>query len=238
MIGISTLPYYESDISDILNYLADQRYVEIVEIYAECHDIPNDTLNSFDFEYTVHAPTNDINISSNLERIRTACLDVIEDYAMRASLIDAKRMVIHPGYFIDPFKERFVESHRRSLSYITDNISIEYSIEIAIENMFWPFSFIRTAEEYREINELYGIPLILDIGHAAISGELENFLSCNPVELHIHDNNRRDDEHLGIGLGKIDFSQVIPLLKDKDAIIEVKNKDQICESIQTLSRFL
>lgn len=240
MIGVSTLPYYESGLLDTLNYLADYRYVKIVEIYAECHDILDcdyyDILNSFNFEYTIHSPTNDINISSNIEKIRTACLDVIEEYMAKASEINAKRVVVHPGYYISPFKERSIELHRRSLSYIA-NLSEEYGVDIGIENMFWPFSFVKTAEEYKEINDLYGIPLVLDVGHAFLSGELKNFLSCHPIELHIHDNNGRDDEHLGIGLKSIDFTPVIPLLRDKDAIIEVKNREDVDISIQTLLKF-
>jgi len=242
MLGASTLPYYRSDLFNTLNHLKDYKNIAIVEIYAECHDILtiadcHDILDSFDYKYTIHSPTNDINISSNIEKIRQACLDVIEDYTKKASEIDAKRVLIHPGYFIGPFKERSIELHMRSLSYIT-KISIEFGIEIAIENMFWPFSFVRTVEEYNEINEIYGLPLVLDVGHAFLSGELENFLSCHPVELHIHDNNGKNDEHLGIGLGIIDFSKIVKLLKDNDAVIEVKNKDQIDSSIQALSRFL
>jgi len=242
MLGISTLPYYGLNLLETLNLLEVYTDLKIVEIYTECHDILDitdcdDILGSFNYQYTVHSPTTDINISSNIEKIRQACLGVIEDYTRRASEINARRVVIHPGYYIGPFKERSIDLHNRSLSHIS-KISAEYGVEIAIENMFWPFSFVRTADEYNEINELFGYPLVLDIGHAFLSGELDNFLSCHPAELHIHDNNGKSDEHLGIGLGIINFSKITKLLKDNDAVIEVKDKDHAGSSIRTLSRLV
>jgi len=57
---------------------------------------------------------------------------------------------------------------------------------------------------YSEVNEDIG--LVLDVGHANINGQIESFLTTfadKIVDMHVHDNYGKGDQHLGIGYGNI-----------------------------------
>ncbi|NLZ29961.1 MAG: sugar phosphate isomerase/epimerase, partial [Methanomicrobiales archaeon] len=53
---------------------------------------------SFDLEYTVHAPTADINIASDNEHLRRATIKTLADLASVCDRIGAARLVVHPGH--------------------------------------------------------------------------------------------------------------------------------------------
>ena len=236
MIGISTLPFYKMSLKDALNIIEEK--AEMAEIYTECHDVFNfEAFDSFNLVYTLHCPTTDINLASTIDKMREAGIEVIRDYISRASDIGAKRTIIHPGYYSDHTRKLSEEMHKRSLSEIS-KFKDEYGVEISIENMFWPFSFLRKAEEYKGFLEV--LPLTFDVGHAHLNGEVKNFLLLKDriVHVHLHDNKGESDEHLGLGKGKIDFSMVLPEIKSSDMIIEIKEKKDIDASLKMVRRYL
>jgi len=94
---------------------------------------------------------------------------------------------------------------------------------------------------YRETNLPIGI--VMDIGHANLEGHIESFfnlLADKIVHIHASDNDGSDDQHLGIGYGKIDYEWVAQTLKkigyDKSVIIE--SITNVPESIQKLKQLL
>ena len=63
------------------------------------------------------------------------------------------------------------------------------------------------ARFYRETNLPVGI--VMDLGHANLEGQIEpffNMLADKIVHIHASDNDGSDDQHLGIGQGKIDYN--------------------------------
>jgi sugar phosphate isomerase/epimerase len=95
---------------------------------------------------------------------------------------------------------------------------------------------------YKETG-LNDVGITLDIGHANLENQTINFLRKLPdkiVHMHISDNMGENDQHLGIGYGKIDWQQFTETLHeiayDKTIIIEVI--EYVQESLQKLRQLL
>ncbi len=102
-----------------------------------------------------------------------------------------------------------------------------------------PDDFIRF---YRETN-LNDIGIALDVGHANLEGHTESFLRRLPdkiVHMHLSDNAGENDQHLGIGYGKIDWYQFAQTLKDiaYDKTVVVESVEHVQESLQKLKQIL
>ena len=94
---------------------------------------------------------------------------------------------------------------------------------------------------YRETNLPVGI--VMDLGHANLEGQIEPFfkmLTDKIVHIHASDNDGSDDQHLGIGQGKIDYNWFAQTLKkmgyDKSVIVE--SITNVPESIRKLKQLL
>ena len=62
------------------------------------------------------------------------------------------------------------------------------------------------------------------------------------LEVHLHDNNRKKDEHLAIGDGKMDFNLLFKLLNGLPhkplLTIEAHGKDAALKSIERIKRYI
>jgi sugar phosphate isomerase/epimerase len=80
-------------------------------------------------------------------------------------------------------------------------------------------------EQVKLIIESTGCKLTFDVGHANTLGKISEFLQLDEfiVNVHLHDNNGVNDEHLPVGEGNIDFSNMFRKMKNwqnKPLIIE------------------
>jgi sugar phosphate isomerase/epimerase len=187
---------------------------------------------SYGLKYSVHAPFADINIASPSKPLHKAMLKRLEKSISYANILDAYVWVFHPGLktgvsMFYPGMD-WLQNLKTTRSLI--KIASDYGVKIAIENVPEPFPFLMKSVEdftkfYEEINEDIG--LVFDVGHANLNRQIESFLTVfkdNIVHIHAHDNDGKDDQHLGIGLGNIDWNNVANLLRkiayDKTVIIE------------------
>ena len=128
--------------------------------------------------------------------------------------MDAKVWVFHPGAKtgIGQFYPG-AEWKQNSESIVQlSKAAEEYGLNIALENLPAKYYFFMSTPEeflrlYRETNLPVGI--VMDLGHANFEGQIEPFfnqLADKIVHIHASDNDGSDDQHLGIGEGKIDYS--------------------------------
>ena len=116
-------------------------------------------------------------------------------------------------------------------------IANEYSVPYFIENMGnWDYFFLKTPDELRLIGDT---PFALDVGHAHLNFCLSEFLRLPPGHYHLHDNNGKEDSHIAIGDGTIDFKMVMKAIQKNNVIpvIEVSTFEGVLRSIQTLEVF-
>jgi len=186
--------------------------------------------SSYSLKYTVHAPFAGVNIALSNGVLLKASLKRLKTSVINASLLESELWIYHPGLKtgISMFYPGIDwKNNIESVRYI-NRIASEIGQKVAIENGLNMF-ILSTIEDFRkffeEIDE--NVCLVLDTGHANLLGRVEAFLtefSNEIVHLHVHDNNGKIDEHLGVAYGNINWHRVLSLLNkmrfDGSIIIE------------------
>ncbi|MDR3101859.1 MAG: sugar phosphate isomerase/epimerase [Methanocalculaceae archaeon] len=213
-------------------------HTEHVEIMSDGQHLLTDTslLESYNFHYSIHAPSRGVNLASVLEPIRRASVEVIADTFALAAEVDAP-VVIHPGYFAWEYEYDLAKQHLyTSLTQICAE-SLQYGVTYFIENMGnWGYFFLK---EPKDMPFLGSAPLCLDVGHANECDSLNQFLSFPFAHVHLHDNSGKYGIHASIGRGNIDFDAVMKRVRENNIqtpVIEVKSFDGALETLAILIR--
>jgi sugar phosphate isomerase/epimerase len=254
-VGVSTLFCLGEPFSRMVKRLGtlNTRYVEILD--DGTHELDKkrvvalkEAAKSHNLEYTLHAPFADINIASPSNAILAASMKRLKQSMIYANVIDAKVWVFHPGaktgigqfYPNGDWKQ-----NNESIGKLY-KLAEDLGLNIALENLPAKYYFFMSKAEdfarfYRETNLPVGI--VLDLGHANLEGQIELFfklLTDKIVHIHASDNNGDEDQHLGIGKGKIDYNWFSETLNkigyDKSVIIE--SITDVPQSIQKLQQLL
>jgi sugar phosphate isomerase/epimerase len=204
--------------------------------------------HSYGLKFSVHAPFADINIASPSKCILRAVLKRLEKSIKFTSDIEALVWVFHPGLKtgISMFYPGMEWVQNCKTAKALYSIAEEYGVEIAIENVPEPYPFLMKNVEhfrrfYNDVNEEIGIAL--DVGHANLNGQLELFLKTFPekiVHIHAHDNGGKDDEHLGVGRGTVNWDRFAELLRQVsyNKIVVVESVEHVQESVEKLRALL
>ncbi len=204
--------------------------------------------SSYDLSYALHAPFVDINIAADDPFIREALLRRLEISIRWTSALEARTLVFHPGNStaIERFSPRSawkynLESIRRLVGY-ADN----YGVEIMVENVPEPFPYIlKSVRDFERFFDEMGddIRMVLDVAHANIRGETEEFVESfgdRIGHVHVSDNDGESDVHLQIGEGTIDWEETIDMLKESkfDGWVTVESYSGVEESLAFLERLM
>ena len=236
--GCSTYSCVTLPLRDTLELI--RRRTRRIEILSEgLHDLfrYRDALDGMDADFTVHAPTSEMNLAGLNERMRSAGLQVIDDLCTICDEIRAETLVVHPGFSAwDSCRDQSYEALLSSLDALAV-IQASHDVRIGVENMgSWECCHFRRPDL---IPELHGRDLgfVLDVGHAFLNGALAEFLDAPaPIHVHLHDNDRTTDGHAACGTGAIDFPLVLSRLpKDVPRIIEVRGMEEFEQSIAYLT---
>ena len=251
MIGISCTEFSAYDFKEVLPEVAKE--FKHWEIFAEAEHhlrgiegLFKTIKDAYELSYSIHAPISDINLASLNERIRED--SVIEMLATleSAANLDIGLVTVHPGLTcmaVPYMEEKAVMKAKKSLGAL-DRLSDEYGVAVAIENMpSFPFMLGQTAEDMKDLLDGTNLRMCFDIGHANTMGQIDEFISQFKdrfVNIHIHDNNGKMDEHLTLGEGNIDFKKVLKDLGNYkgNLIIESRLYQSGVESRNILSELL
>jgi sugar phosphate isomerase/epimerase len=215
-IGISTSAYSELLLPAALEHIAD------LAPFAEIRSFGLHTLLSrrnraeaqkAGLRYTVHGPFGHTGIWDLDEAERLEALDEHRRHLEASAEIGALLYVVHPDWRLEagPRDPRVVAQLGRSFETLLV-WQDEYGIEIVVENM--PGVGMSHFTHPGDL-DLHGLGLILDVGHASISGCLDEWLDDPRAmlrHLHVHDNHGEgdhDDPHMGLGAGVIDVAAVM-----------------------------
>ncbi|WP_320040012.1 sugar phosphate isomerase/epimerase family protein [uncultured Desulfobacter sp.] len=147
--------------------------------------------------------------------IRDACLKELERCARIFSCLGARVMNIHPCYFCPPaMKDQRVSFHIEALPPIVD-MAASHGLTLVLENYKAPFDRVSVFEKL--IAHVPGLKLHLDFGHTNF-GKDDHDLFCKAlgahlVHVHFSDNRSRNDDHLPLGVGTVDWQQAVDSLK-------------------------
>lgn len=207
----------------VLNIIS-KKEIDLWEIVDEgLHSLNNERvklLNELGLEYTVHSRFSDINIAALMEDLREAFFKILINSLNNAYRLNSKVFVLHAG-FHSPLGYFFPDKElKRNIEFIKrlSRKAEELGVVIAVENCIAD-SLVKKIEDLeRLISEVNSenLKVCLDIGHFFIveGRRLDRIprLKKHLVSMHFHDNDGKKDEHLEIGLGKIDWNKVINLL--------------------------
>ncbi|MCL2135580.1 MAG: sugar phosphate isomerase/epimerase [Candidatus Bathyarchaeota archaeon] len=211
-------------------------------------DLLRETAQSYDLEYTVHAPFADINIASPSCMILDVTLKRLMQSLYYASALDAKLWVLHPGArtgISQFYPGAEWKQNVQSIQMLYAEAE-QLGVNIAIENLPAKYWFLMSCPEdfhrfYRETNLPVGI--VLDVGHSHLENQTRPFfdqLADKIVHIHVSDNLGVNDDHMGVGCGSIDFGWVAESLKRMgySQRVIVESCDHVFESLQKLGVLL
>lgn len=194
-----------------------------------------------------HGPFMDMSPGGVDERVRRITVVRFLHVIGIAGSLKPKVLVFHPGY--DKWRFQGHEDLWIENSVKTWNLVIEdakrIKASIAIENVFEEDPETLEALVKGMNSSRFGI--CFDTGHFNLFSKKpleEWFDRLGPyiLEVHIHDNNGKKDEHLAIGDGKMDFDLLFKLLKglpQKPLLtIEAHGKDAALKSIERIKKYL
>lgn len=155
-------------------------------------------------------------IGHEVEGVRKAAAIEIIKTAGLFRKIGIKKVNVHcddsskTGLGEEFIRKQHVKSLREIIRHTRRNRQI-----LMLEN---GFPFYRWAQIKAMLKKVPGLRLHLDIGHANLGGrkEIGNFIikGRKSIEhIHIHDNMGKDDDHMFLGMGSIDWRKVFRLLR-------------------------
>jgi sugar phosphate isomerase/epimerase len=227
-IAVSTLHLMQYSLEDVLEQLVDldTNLVELAD--GGFHALNSGRVEqlleiktSYDLKYGIHAPWADTNLSANDSFIRERILERIKASIRFASILDAKSLVIHPGWrtAIEHFRKGFAWELNLNSIKLLINYADEFGIDLLIENvpLSMPYLLVYVADFMRFFEEIENdTGMTLDIAHSSLQDETINFIKIFSEKIkhvHVSDNYGIRDDHLPIGHGIIDWSEAIKALK-------------------------
>jgi len=240
-IGASTLATFKNSLDESLEFIESLgiKYVELLHQYPT-EEFDLDILNSFNLDYTIHAPFMDVNIAALGSKSRANSIEQIKDSIDLANQIDAKVVVVHPGLIPFLAREMPEEVYKVSDNSIKEigDYSQDSGVNTTIENM--PAFETMIYQDMNRLNETlveFDMGMTFDIGHAHHSGISPDETYFDSIKhIHAHDNMGDEDSHLALGEGNIQLKDIITTFENKkyDGIymIEVNNKDSIKKSLE------
>ncbi|MDR0791304.1 MAG: sugar phosphate isomerase/epimerase [Methanomassiliicoccaceae archaeon] len=223
MIGVSSTTFSAGNIEECLEKVSKE--FGLWEIVSDGeHYLPlvmrrlEAIAPSYNVKFSIHAPISDVNIAALSERMRESAVMEIIASMEHAIQLNANVVTFHPGYqsmVIPGLNDRSVEKAKRSMRTI-DRLMKEFSLTACVENMpSFKFMLGRTAKEMFDLVDGTEMRICFDIGHANTMSQIDemiDLLGDRIKNIHIHDNNGDNDDHMTIGDGNIDFPPILKKL--------------------------
>jgi sugar phosphate isomerase/epimerase len=193
--------------------------------YAAIRDQKAELLAALDrhkLQLVCHLPTF-VSLADLTDSIRQASLTEVLKALETAASLAVEKVVAHPaaisgmGVFVPELARRHAYE---SLAVIVSKAS-ELGLSLCLENMFPRSRFGVEVVEFRNIfNRFPTLKLTLDTGHANIGSPrgkrtmrfIEAF-AARIGHIHVSDNFGKEDNHLPIGSGNIQFAKILTALK-------------------------
>lgn len=241
-IGVSTGAYAGLSLADALARIAEIAPAAEVFSYGR-HSLvePGNgaALAASKLPFSVHGPFTHFEFAGASNGRHRAALEVHRRHLEVAAEHGAFLYIVHPDIQrrARPWSRRVALALERSFARLRE-MQDELGVRVAVENM--PFAgqshFTRPGDL-----DLQGLGLVLDAGHAALTGTLAEWLSepqADVVHVHLHDNLGRGDgdSHRPLGTGVVDAGPVLTAARAAGATIalEMTNEADVLASLAYL----
>jgi sugar phosphate isomerase/epimerase len=231
-LGLSDHPSLNIKLSEFLNF-ASELNAEHVEIKLDRPSLLSamikgdefssvmNLLTSYDFKYFLHVPSIDVNLASLNPDIGRASEKIVIDALRFAGKVGAELAVSHVGRLSRDYPKSLVEkAFENALARLKRvvRVSRDLGIIFTIENDHKASDHLVAGypEQVLSLVRNVDCKLTLDIGHAKTLGKIGDFLDALGmyiVNIHLHDNNGTEDEHMPLGKGKMQIAKLLRKIK-------------------------
>jgi len=205
----------------------------------DCFKKIEDVIANTHLGVTVHAPFGDLNLATLNDPIWRESIRQICTCITHASAF-TDRITIHPGY-ISPIGKLMPQKvwnlQKEALRQI-GRCAAEHSVIACLENMISVKEFLcQLPEELIGMTDgIEGIGMTFDFGHANTLGKVNSYLPYvkKASHIHIHDKHGKSDEHLALGDGNINWTEVGKTVADNYSgvvIIEGRSIEEAKKSL-------
>jgi len=203
------------DSFEAVEIVCDSPYRRPLEINA---DFLKSVRKSLGVEFAIHSPFNEVDIGSlddsHRERSVRGVLEAIE----LGHLIEATAVVVHPAWgsrgSVEE-RERVRALEKDSLQRINEFARAKH-VKACIENMPAGLPFVERSLASGILHLVEGLDnfgVTFDVGHANTTTvppeKMLEHLGSVVAHVHVHDNQGARDEHLEVGLGTVNWRNVI-----------------------------
>ncbi|MCX8197725.1 MAG: sugar phosphate isomerase/epimerase [Candidatus Micrarchaeota archaeon] len=191
----------------------------------------HDALHSYNFGVLSHFPWY-FSVAHPYPRVQKA---IVEEFCLAfdaAAMLGAKKATVHTEFLPSGIQDRQVHIARtiETVKKLHKEAS-DRGLALLVEN-YSASSF--SIKDFKLLFEEVDAGMTLDVGHASMDGGegVEGYLEAfrkKIAHVHLHDNDRKADQHLPIGAGKIDMRNAIRRLKsfyDGTITLEVHSQDK------------
>lgn len=231
-IGISTGAYHRLSLGAALLRIAELApSAEILSLgrHSLLEPINVRVIETAGLPFTVHGPFAHFEFGSSSAAKHRGAIDLHRRHMWVAAELGARLYVVHPDMQRRPggWNQTVADSLERAFEELSE-LQDEIGLPIAVENMPFPkhSHFIAPGDL-----DLKGLGLVLDTGHAAMTGTLSDWLNDPLVDLrhvHLHDNQGPlgGDHHDALGTGVVDIEPILDAARAAGASIVLEHKDE------------
>lgn len=190
-----------------------------------------DALHSYNFGVLSHYPWY-FSVAHPYASIQKAIDAEFSRAFEAAALLGAKKATIHTEWMPPGIQERpvMVAKTIETIQRL-HRAAAEHGLDLLIEN-FGHSSF--SIKDFKSLFSEFDMGMTFDVGHAAkADGDgVDNYLrefKKRIKHVHLHDNNKMQDQHLPLGAGKIGIPEVVKEIKsfyDGTITLEVHSEDR------------
>ena len=241
-IGISTGAYAELPLAAALERIAE--LAPAAEVFSYGHHSlvrPGNAaaVAASGMPFSVHGPFTHFEFATSSGAKHRAAVDLHRRHMEVAAELGAFLYIVHPDLHRRPrpWNPRIAAALERSFDELR-GLQDLFRLDVAVENM--PLSRQSHFTRPGDI-DLRGLGLVLDTGHAALTGTLAEWLSEPRASLrhvHLHDNAGLGDgdRHQPVGSGVVDVAPVLAAARAAGATIalELTNEADVLASLEYL----
>ncbi|RLI42153.1 hypothetical protein DRO59_05000 [Candidatus Bathyarchaeota archaeon] len=233
ILGIADHPSFKKSLAEFLDF-ASRLKVDLVELKMDrlellkalssaekAHQVKQ-LLDTYNFKHSVHAPSINVNLASLNPTIRKASEKVVTNAVRFAVEINAEFSISHVGRLSKDYPKGFLEKALKNAVETLKRINKtanDLGIVFTLENDHKAKDYILAGypEQLSFLIENVGCKLTFDVGHANTLKKPEEFiepLKAFIANLHLHNNNGKEDSHLSLRKGNINLQEIFEKLGD------------------------
>lgn len=241
-IGVSTGAFSELSLADALLRIAALAPAAEVFSYGR-HSLLEQgnalAVAAVGLPFSVHGPFTHAEFATTSGAKHRAALDLHRRHMAVAAELGAFLYIVHPDLYHRPrpWNPKVAAALERSFDELR-GLQDLYGLEVAVENM--PIAHQSHFTRPGDL-DLRGLGLVLDTGHAALTGTLAEWLSEPQASLrhvHLHDNGGRGhgDHHQPVGSGVVDVGPVLAAARaaGETIALELTNEADVVASLAYL----